>query len=359
MGTGARRGLAGILSVSLLATSPGIALAAPTSRAPPPPAAAPVAPAAAQVPQQAQPAVQTAAANETPKQRKAREKAERKARKAAERARERELNPNRGKKKTKRILGCVAGAAIGILGSILLQGKKNRDGGAVVAAGAVGCAAGWALGGALKGDDKEKLDHFVNEDVALRDGEPVRTWVAPNSGATITIQQADAGYKPIEAEFSVAPGVHFPQPGVLVEGRAMRVTTALRLRAGPGTDTAIVGSFAPNEIVQVIAQTPDQQWALIGENNVVVGYASKTYLSTSLAIPSQGPIRYATMTRTPPPRPRPVRGRAAPAPVAVASGPPQITRVPASTRCKSIIASHGSNRSTQQRCARPNATGWA
>ena len=138
----------------------------------------------------------------------------------------------------------------------------------------------------------------------------------------------------------------------------MRVTTALRLRGGPGTSSPIVGSFAPNEIVQVIAQTPDQQWALIGENNVVVGYASKTYLSTSLAIPSQAPIRFATMKRTSPPKPRPVRGRTT-APVILASGPPQTARVQASTRCKSIIASHGSNRSTQQRCAQPNATAWA
>ena len=109
----------------------------------------------------------------------------------------------------------------------------------------------------------------------------------------------------------------------------------------------------------MIAQTPDQQWALIGENNVVVGYASKTYLSTSLAIPSQMPIRFATMKRTPPPRARPVRGRSAPAPVVLASGPPQTMKVQASTRCKSIIASHGSNRQTQQRCAQSNTTTWA
>jgi hypothetical protein len=303
-------------------------------------------------------AAQVAPAAETPKQRKAREKAEAKARKSAERARQRQLNPNAGKKK-KKILGCVAGAAIGIVGTLLLQGRRKRDTGDVVVGAALGCAAGWALGGALKGDDKERLDHFVNEDVALREGEPVRMWTAPNSGATITIQQAEAGYKPIEAVFSIAPGIQFPQPGVLIEGRAMRVTTALRLRGGPSTSSAIVGSFAPNEIVQVIAQTPDQQWALIGENNVVVGYASKTYLSTSLAIPSQAPIRFATMKRTPPPRARPVRGRPAPAPVVLASGPPQTARVQASTRCKSIIASHGSNRSTQQRCAQPNATAWA
>lgn len=300
-------------------------------------------------------AAQVAPAAESPQQRKAREKAEAKARKKAEKERQRALHPNRGKKR-KKIIGCVAGAALGIVAGMLLSNRRNR-GEAVVAGAIGGCAAGWALGGALKGDDKDRLDQFVNEDVALREGEPVRTWVAPNSGATITIQQADAGYKPIEAVFSIAPGVQFPQPGVLVEGRAMRATTGLRLRGGPSTTSPIVGSFAPNEIVQVIAQTSDQQWALIGENNVVVGYASKTFLSPSLAIPSQAPIRFATMKRTPPPATR--RGRGAAAPVVLASGPPQTFRVQASTRCKSMIASHGSNRSTQQKCAQPNATGWA
>jgi hypothetical protein len=354
MGTGAKRILAGILSASLASTSPSALSAAPAGRSStPPPAARPT----AQVAQLTPAAAQVPPAAETPKQRKAREKAEAKVRKAAERARDRQLHPNRGKKR-KKIAGCVAGAALGIVAGMLLSNRRNR--GEMVVAGAIGgCAAGWALGGALKGDDKDRLDHFVNEDVALREGESVRTWTAPNSGATITIQQADAGYKPIEAVFSIAAGVQFPQPGVLIEGRAMRVTTALRLRGGPSTSAPIVGSFAPNEIVHVIAQTPDQQWALIGENNVVVGYASKTYLSTSLAIPSQAPIRFATMKRTPPPRARPVRGRAAPAPVILASGPPQTARVQASTRCKSIIASHGSNRQTQQRCAQPNTSAWA
>ncbi len=354
MGTRARRFLATILCASLLATSPSAAFSAPARGTSNP---APPAMTTAQVAQPLPASAQLPPAAETPQQRKAREKAEAKARKQAEKERERALHPNR-RAKRKKVIGCVAGAALGIVAGILLSNRRNR-GEAVVAGAIGGCAAGWALGGALKGDDKDKLDQFVNEDVALREGEPVRTWVAPNSGATITIQQADAGYKPIEAVFSIAPGVEFPQPGVLVEGRAMRATTALRLRAGPSTSAAIVGSFAPNEIVQVIAQTSDQQWALIGENNVVVGYASKTFLSPSLAIPSQAPIRFATMTRTPPPRARPVRGRPAPAPVVLASGPPQTFRVQASTRCKSMIASHGSNRSTQQRCAQPNSTGWA
>lgn len=359
MGTCAKRFLAGFLSISLVASSSAPGLAAPARGASPPPVAAPATPPVVHAAQPA-PAVQEPPAAETPKQRKAREKAEAKARKKAERERERALDPNREKRKEKRkkVVGCVAGAALGIVAGILLSNRRNR-GEAVVAGAVAGCAAGWALGGALKGDDKERLDHFVNEDVALRDGEPVRTWIAPNSGETITLQQTDAGYKPIEAVFNIAPGIQFPQPGVLVEGRAMRVTTALRLRGGPSTSDAIVGSFAPNEIVQVIGQTPDQQWALIGENNVVVGYASKTYLSTSLAIPSQAPIRFAAMKRTPPPRVRPVRGRAPPAPVVVASAPPQVARVQASTRCKSFVASHGSNRSTQQRCAQPNATAWA
>lgn len=363
MGTRAKRILAGILSASLVATGSGAGWAAPARRTTPPPAAAPVTPPLVRAAQPA-PMVQAPPAAETPKQRKAREKAEAKARKKAEKDRLRALDPEREmrkekkKKKRKKIAGCVAGAALGIVAGMLLSNRRNR-GEAVVAGAVAGCAAGWALGGALKGDDKDRLDTFVNQDVALRDGEPIRTWVAPNSGATITIQQTDAGYKPIEAVFTIAPGIQFPQPGVLIEGRAMRVTTALRLRGGPGTSSPIVGSFAPNEIVHVIAQTPDQQWALIGENNVVVGYASKTYLSTSLAIPSQVPIRFATMKRTPPPRARPVRGRAAPAPVAVASGPPQQARVQASTRCKSMVASHGSNRQAQQRCAQPNSTAWA
>jgi hypothetical protein len=356
MGTRAKRILAAIISASMVATS-ATGWAAPARRASPPPAATvtpPVVRAAQPVPM-----VQAPPAAETPKQRKAREKAEAKARKKAEKQRQRALDPNREKRKKKRkkIAGCVAGAALGIVAGMLLSNRRNR--GEMVVAGAIGgCAAGWALGGALKGDDKDRLDTFVNEDVALREGEPIRTWVAPNSGATITIQQTEAGYKPIEAVFNIAPGIQFPQSGVLVEGRAMRVTTALRLRGGPSTSTPIVGSFAPNEIVHVIAQTPDQQWALIGENNVVVGYASKTYLSPSLAIPSQAPIRFATMKRTPPPRPRPVRGRAAPAPVILASGPPQVARVQASTRCKSMVASHGSNRQAQQRCAQSNSVAW-
>jgi hypothetical protein len=144
----------------------------------------------------------------------------------------------------------------------------------------------------------------------------------------------------------------------------MRATAGLRLRAGPNTVSAVVGSFAVNDIVQVIAQTPDQQWAVVGENNVVVGYVSMSFLSSTLQLPPQAQLRFASLQRTPPPAPKPARARArraaAPAPVAppAASAPPRAITVAAASHCKVFTASYGSNSSSQKRCASGQMT-WA
>lgn len=350
--------LAGLLSASVAMASVTPAFAAP-ARAPAKPAAATPAPPPVQIVRTAMP---LPPANETPAQRKKREKAAEKARKQALKAENKRLHPNRHEGR-KKLLACAGGAALGIVAGMLLSNRRNR--GEMVVAGAIGgCAAGWALRGALKGDDEQRLNAFVNDDVALRDGDPVRAWKAPNSGETILIQQADAGYKPVQAVFTLGAGVETPQSGVVIVARAMRTTTALRLRAAPNTisDSNIIGTFAPNEIVQMIAQTSDRQWALIGVGGVVVGYASTAYLSSSLAIPADTPIRFAAM-KPPPPRPvaRTARRGRAPAPVvraAVAPAAPRQATVLASTNCKAITASHGSNSSTQKRCANSDMT-WA
>ncbi|MDB5691043.1 MAG: hypothetical protein JWO81_106 [Alphaproteobacteria bacterium] len=358
--------VAGFVSVSLVGTGVGPASAAPAhtpvkavAATPPPPiqvtpAALPLAPPPA----------------ETDKQRKEREKAEAKARKLAQReadhaAKEldKKLHPERHEGR-KKVLACAAGAAIGIAAALLFRGRKHNGVGDVILGGIAGCAAGWALGGALRGDDSQRLDAFVNHDVAMRDENTVRAWKAPNSGETILIQPMDAGYKPIQAVFTLAPGVDTPQPGVVILAHPMRATTALRLRSGPdgSANANVVGTFAPNEIVQMIAQTADRKWALIGVDNVVVGYASTAYLSSSLALPAEAPIHFAAMK---PPATAPVRRARGKAPaatpalrLAVASAPPRSAVVLASTSCKTITASHGSNSSTQQRCARADMS-WA
>jgi hypothetical protein len=363
MGTRLQRVVAALVSTALIVSSP--AVSAPV-RAKARPIAVRTAAAAPMMPQvppapPPPPPPPPPPLNETPKERKDREKAEEKARKQAQKEaehaaheRDKAMHPEREAKR-KKLLACAGGAALGILGGILLGGRNK---GAAIVAGAIGgCAAGWALGGALKGDDQQRLDHFVNEDAALRDGEPVRTWTAPNSGATITVQLSDGGTKPVQAVFNVAEGVEPPQPGVVIVSQAMRASAGLRLRAAPNTVSAIVGSFALNDIVQVIAQTPDQQWAVVGENNVVVGYVSTSFLSNTLQLQPQAQLRFASMQRTPLPAPKPARARvrraAAPAPVAppVASGPPRAVTVAAASHCKLITASYGSNSSSHTRCA--------
>jgi uncharacterized protein YcfJ len=360
MTIGGRRMIAAILSATLLATSPLPAVAAPARTAPAP---APMPPPPLVV--QASAPAPAPALVETEKQRKAREKAEAKARKQAERAeRRRQQEAERArhpKSRTgKKLAHCAIGAAVGVLGALLLGGRQGRSAGGIVVGAVVGCAAGWALGEALKGDDPEKLDAVINQDVAFRDGE-TRSWQAPNSGQTITIQQADAGYKPVEADFILAPGVAAPQPGVLIQGRALRSTTKLRMRSSPSmaSDDNIIGSFDPNEIVQVFAETPDGQWALIGENNMLIGYASMRFLSPSLEIPPQMPIRYAVLKRAPPPRARAGRAAATRTPAPVVAQAPQTVRIAASSRCKTFTASAGANSQSQRRCAQPNANAWA
>ena len=78
-----------------------------------------------------------------------------------------------------------------------------------------------------------------------------------------------AGDLVLDVDTNIAPGT---------KAKVVTQTSNLNLRKGPGTDQAIVGKAAHNEIVTIVSKA-DDQWSLIRTDNGEEGYVYSQYLS--------------------------------------------------------------------------------
>jgi uncharacterized protein YgiM (DUF1202 family) len=78
-----------------------------------------------------------------------------------------------------------------------------------------------------------------------------------------------AGDLVLDVDTNITPGT---------KAKVVTQTSNLNLRKGPGTDQAIVGKAAHNEIVTIVSKA-DDQWSLIRTDNGEEGYVYSQYLS--------------------------------------------------------------------------------
>lgn len=315
-------------------------------------AAAPAAPMAVMV----QAATDVAPVAETPKEAKARIAAEKKAQKAAEKeakrlAKEEEKQRKaaeraaRPKKKSNGLANCAGGAVVGVLGALLLGGKKKSTG-EILAGAAIGCAVGYGLGEILSKRDQEEMSDYVDNDYLLRDDVAESTFDARESGQTVALMKGEVTTEQVDHQVRTGPDVMLADNNILVNDRYMRVTTSLRLRSTPDSSSNdnIVGGFEPNDIVRTFGSTLDGQWTYVAERQPdgvyeIVGYAATQYLSTNL----NKPQRVAVTTTKPRPVAKPAT-KAAPksgTTLAPAVRTAEVRTVRAPTACKSFTAAAG------------------
>jgi len=300
--------------------------------------------------------------NETKSERKARLKAEKKARKSAEKERKRLAKEERKRQKAaerearrksgKRngLVDCAIGAGVGILGALLLGGKK-KGAGRILGGAALGCAAGYGLGQILSKRDQEQLTDYVENDYALRDDVNHSTFTAAESGHVVSLSKSQTTMEQADHKFLLDEEVDFDGSNIQVNERYMRATSSLRMRGSPTiVSDNIVGGFAPNDIVRTYGTTSDGQWTHIVEKQAdgsykLLGYVSSRYLSTSL----QKPRTVRVATAKPKPVKRKSKRKAAPRKIQ-ASRPVKTASFRATTACKSMKMSAGGKTGGSKNC---------
>lgn len=75
----------------------------------------------------------------------------------------------------------------------------------------------------------------------------------------------------------------------------------LNVRAGPGTDSRIVGSISPDEVITIVGRNADSNWLLIGRADAELGWVSADYVKADQplhAIPISDYMRPALAPRS-------------------------------------------------------------
>lgn len=272
--------------------------------------------------------------------------------------------------------GTVIGtAACGGVGAFL--GKKIFGGtlGAVLG----GLVAGAFCFAALSKRDNERLKQRSLE--LMQQKEPSKTeWVAPDSNQKVSIETSAAQPVQKRLEYTYSADVQKPPADTtIVAEDYVVVADRVDLRSMP-QDTAastVVGYVNRYEKVQVIGLTKDGNWALIGNEGVVIGYAQlkqgasdalvteTSFAAAPAADPEPAP-EPANHTKRKPAAKKPAAPKSAPkfaltkATPKTASGATMITsktktaQVNATTFCKSQVARTGDKSLSRQGCLASN-----
>lgn len=272
---------------------------------------------------------------------------------------------NKKRSGVSKVLGCVGGGLLtGVLAGLLAP-KRDRGAAAVIGF-AAGCAVGWGFAKNWSEKDKHGLEDASQDALDSPNGQ--LGWQAPESGAQVSFQTTNASERNEDIEFDHLDSVQEPPDGSHVVAKPFRTVARVALRSSPDNSASdnIIGRFNAGQTVEVIALTPDLQWAMIGEDGVIVGYASRQGF-TELAQPLRKVQterhfvdRQAAAPAPTPKRKAKARGRAA-SPVMTAQVAPapdrsqvRTTRIAATTQCKTLVAVTGQQQDKKTGCNSPD-----
>lgn len=259
-----------------------------------------------------------------------------------------------------KVTGCIVGGILGGLMGAALSNRNNR--GAAIALGAVsGCFAGFAFASSWSQRDQAALDEQTQE-AFDRPQTQATTWVAPESGQTVTFQPETTEVVTQKVDLETYDNVAAPQAGAQIVARPYRTRDVLRLRSSPddASEDNVIGRFDKGVVVEVVGASADGKWAMIGDDGVIAGYASSGHLA---AMDSRQTLR-RTPTAKPKRLPRTQLASAnananANIRIAAATEPaptPKIKtiKILASTQCKSMVAVSGQQTDRKRGCETPN-----
>jgi len=170
------------------------------------------------------------------------------------------------------LVGQVGGAAVGAA-----LGSKVGDGAGKYAAMAAGVAIGAWIGGEIAKAISEKDKGMLMEQSQsalsnASDGQTV-SWIAPESGKTITMTPGQAVDKDVDIEVRKLDQVQMPAGRLVVldETRVAQKKVNLRTSTAIAQDN-IIGTYSKGEKIRVTAQTADKKWYAVEEKGVLIGF---------------------------------------------------------------------------------------
>ena len=193
-------------------------------------------------------------------------------------------------------------------------------------------------------------------------------WQAPESGSAVSFQATNASDRSEDVEFEHLDTVDSPPEGSRVIAKPFRTVSRVALRSSPDSSSAnnIIGRFNPGQTVEIIGLTPDAKWVMVGEDNIIVGYAQREGFSeTGQSLRRAQTERHyvdtstASAARTAKRKGKGSNRAAKPTMTAQMAPPPntaqvRTTRVAATTQCKSLVAATGQAQDKKTGCNRPD-----
>lgn len=169
------------------------------------------------------------------------------------------------------------GATLGALGGAVLGAAVAGDNkwlGAAIG-GAAGYYAGRAIGRHLDEQDRKALAAST-VDALEQEGSGVATWNSDRSGASAEIKTGEISYQAEPKQVKRLATVE-AVPSIKLESRQYETTSALRVRAGPGTRYGIVTTLNDGDVVTSAGRT-DNGWLMLAKQGVTVGYVHGDYV---------------------------------------------------------------------------------
>jgi uncharacterized protein YgiM (DUF1202 family) len=166
-------------------------------------------------------------------------------------------------------IGTVSGAVLGAV----VAGDNKWLGAAI--GGALGYYAGKSIGRHLDEQDQQALA-VETADALAAESAGTATWQSARTGASAEIRTGDISYTSQPKEVKRLAKVQ-PVESIKLENMEYQTTSALRVRAGPGTQYGIITTLNSGDVVNSAGRTGNG-WLMLAKQNVTVGYVHANYV---------------------------------------------------------------------------------
>ena len=171
------------------------------------------------------------------------------------------------------------GAAVGAIAGVFLAKEAGASDWQAILAGAAIGYAGYRIGKHLSRNDEAALQRRTAAALASSpDGQTVE-WHSDESDAKALITTRNSRQERKEIDILRDRRVTTPPPIDVIGMPYVSVGSSVNLRAGPSTDTQVVGSLNRGEVVHAIGKVRGAPWVMIGKNDIAMGYVHESLVT--------------------------------------------------------------------------------
>lgn len=188
-------------------------------------------------------------------------------------------------------VGMVVGGVVGAVAGSQFGSGAGRFVGAAVGA-LAGTFLGRELAKLLNPEETKQVDEQSSSALAnTQDGQTV-TWTNPDGKTKATLTPRDTGTETRKVAMLRQKNVEPPPPMEMI-GATWEATRSANLRAGPSTNSEVVGGLRAGETFQAIGKVKTADWIVVGKNNRAIGYVASSLVraSSASALPKQAALR--------------------------------------------------------------------